>query len=123
MTKSIWMAFAEFLQANGYDTKMWERGYTSDEANEVCHRMTTWWQHDLALSGECLMLWSTRDGIRFSGDSELVYALNGTGYLLPNPFLEGDAEGFLVTLQNIAAGKLSQLFATSLRGRVLYNAH
>lgn len=101
---------------------MWEHGYSSDDANEVCHRLSEWVQTALSLPGECLVLWSKQDGIRFTGDSELVYAMSGTAYLLPNPFLEGDPEGFIVAMQKIVEGHVSELFAIELQSRVLYNA-
>ncbi|MCY0875836.1 MAG: hypothetical protein OWT28_06160 [Firmicutes bacterium] len=122
MAKSIWMAFADFLKRHGYSTTMWESGYSCGDANEVCRHVTAWMQQDLSLPGECLMLWAKREGTSFSGDSELIYAVDDNGLLLPNPFLEGDAEGFITALQKIMEGKSNELFVIALQSRVLYNA-
>lgn len=122
MTKSVWMTFATFLKSNGFSASMWENGCTSDEANAVCHALTHWLQSEWELPGEFLLLWTRRDGIAFQGDHELVYAEDGLAYLLPNPFLEGDPEGFITMLQTILAGDRSTLFSVSLQSRLLYNA-
>lgn len=114
--------FAKFLQAHQYDTKMWEHGYSPDDVNEVCHELSAWASQTFGLQGEFIVLWAEQDGITFAGDSELAYADAGTGYLLPNPFIEGDVEGFVVGLQHIVNGDMGDLYQVEVRGRVLYNA-
>lgn len=122
MAQSVLLSFANFLKSHEYSTRMWEHGYTVEDVNQVCHELTTWAQTALELAGEFIVLWSERDDIYFSGDSELAYTVNGHAYLLPNPFIEGDSEGFVVALHTILAGHETQLFAMEIQARVLYNA-
>jgi len=119
---SLLTAFAAFLKEHDYSTTMWEHGYTQDEANDVCHALTTWATEAQGLTGEFIMLWSMRDDLSFSGDSELAYAVAGCAYLFPNPFIEGDAEGFLSALQNVMNGRLDDLYQAPIESRLLYNA-
>jgi hypothetical protein len=122
MALSVLTAFAQFLSSHKYSTSMWENGYGWNEANEVCHELTTWAQSVLELPGEFLVLWSDQEETKFFGDNELGYALEGVAYLLPSPFIEGDSEGFVTALQRIIHGGLNELYAVDIRGRVLYNA-
>lgn len=122
MTQSVAVEFAKFLRDKEYGTRMWERGYTQDDANGVCHALSEWVRDVVKMDGEFVMVWGQRDGTRFSGDSELTYLAGGQGYLLPNPFIEGAAEEFVGALQHIVQGRTDQLFATSVGGRILYNA-
>lgn len=116
------MTFAKFLHTEKYDTRMWENGYTMNDVNGVCHALTTWGKDVFGLTGDFVMIWAVQDGIQFSGDSELAYVVDGRGFLLPNPFIEGDAEGFVVALAQIVQGDTAQLYAVTPRSRVLYNA-
>lgn len=118
----VFSAFARFLQENEYSTTMWESGYTPAEANEVCAGLTDWGQTQLGLKGEFLVLWSKQDGTQFSGDSELIYVQDGQAYLLPNPFLEGDPDGFLTSLLRILDGALAELYPIEIQSRILFNA-
>lgn len=122
MTQSPLTSFALFLRDHQYSTRMWENGYTPAEANGVCHHLTEWAQTNWALDGEFLMLWASREGAGFFGDSELVYVLGRKAHLIPNPFLEGDAEGFVVAFQKILSGELGELYSLSVAERVLFNA-
>ncbi len=122
MPESVAVAFAKFMQAASYHTRMWERGYTQDETNGVCAAMSTWGHQTFGFDGDFVMLWSQREDTRFFGDSELTYVTEHGGYLLPNPFIEGVAEEFLAALQYIVRGEFSQLYKTSVQGRVLFNA-
>lgn len=122
MPESIALAFAKFMQAANYDTRMWERGYTQDAANGVCAALSKWGHEKLGLEGDFLMVWSVRNGTRFSGDSELTYITAEAGYLLPNPFIEGVAEEFLAALGYVTRGEFGHLYKTSVSGRVLFNA-
>lgn len=122
MAQSVLLSFALFLKTHAYTTSMWEQGYSADDVNQVCHELTKWAQDELGLPGEFLVLWSRQDGITFSGDSELVYANGDKAYLLPNPFIEGDSEGFVVALTTIVAGNEATLYETEIGARVLYNA-
>ena len=114
--------FAKFLQDHQYSTRMWDGGYTPEESNAVCHDLTQWAEGAWQLPGEFLMLWSRAEETQFSGDSELVYFVNDIAYLLPNPFIEGDAEGFVQTLSTIVAGHVETLYSVPIQQRVLYNA-
>lgn len=122
MALSVLTAFAKFLGENQYTTSMWENGYNSDEVNEVCHALTTWAQRVLDVTGEFLILWSSCNDTQFSGDNELIYAVDGAGYLIPNPFLEGDSEGFVTALQRILHDGLDELYTVEIHSRILYNA-
>lgn len=122
MAQSVLLSFANFLKSHEYSTRMWEQGYQAEDVNEVCHELTEWAQTALELPGEFVVLWSRRDGIQFSGDSELAYTTDGHAYLVPNPFIEGDSEGFVVALNSILAGLADQLYETNIEARVLYNA-
>jgi hypothetical protein len=122
MTLSILTAFAKFLQEHGYSTTMWEGGYRPEEANQVCHALTEWGQHTLQLDGEFLVLWTALVDTQFSGDNELIYVSHDKAYLIPNPFIEGDSEGFVSSLQRILHGKLEELYEVPMRRRILYNA-
>ncbi|QQE77788.1 hypothetical protein [Alicyclobacillus sp. SO9] len=119
---SVLLSFAEFLRNHEYTTSMWENHYTSNDVNQVCHHLTKWAQTAFGLDGEFLILWSRQEGMNFEGDSELCYLTDGTAYLLPNPFIEGDAEGFVVALQGILHNDVSDLYETPVVSRVLYNA-
>lgn len=101
---------------------MWERGYTPAESNEVCAALTDWGQIQLGLQGEFLVLWSKQEGTHFSGDSELIYMQGAAAYLLPNPFLEGDSDGFLTALLRLLDGATEELYPTKIRSRILFNA-
>jgi hypothetical protein len=119
---SVVIEFAKFLQEHQYSTEMWGSGYTSAESNGVCHDLTKWGQTTWQLPGEFLMLWSRSQDTQFLGDSELVYFINDLAYLLPNPFIEGDAEGFVLALATIVAENVESLYSVTIRQRVLYNA-
>ncbi|PWI58357.1 hypothetical protein [Sulfoacidibacillus thermotolerans] len=121
MTISIPLSFAKFLQAHVFSTTMWENGYDSDESNRVCAAMTEWAQRDLGISGEFVIIWSANQGAVFSGDCELAYLHANRAYLLPNPYLEGNAEGFIHALQKIVEGHWSELYDVPFSHRVLYN--
>lgn len=122
MALSVLSAFAKFLNQHNYSTLMWESGYGQDAANDVCHELTAWARDVFQIDGEFLMLWTHREDTRFFGDSELAYAAAGKAYLVPNPFLEGDAEGFVTALHRIVENEVGELYAVDIQGRVLYNA-
>jgi hypothetical protein len=122
MSLSVLAAFAKFLQDNQYSTRMWEGGYSSDDVNEVCHRLTQWAQRELGLPGEFLILWSELDGTRFSGDNELIYLADDRAFLVPNPFIEGESEEFIATLQRIVHGRFGELYEVPVQRRILFNA-
>ncbi len=122
MTLSVLTAFAKFLKEHGYRTTMWEGGYSPEEVNQVCHALTEWATQTLQLDGEFLVLWTQLVDTQFSGDNELIYVSAGKSYLIPNPFIEGDSEGFVTSLQRILQGKVEELFEVSVRRRILYNA-
>lgn len=118
----VFSAFARFLEEHQYSTTMWEKGYTTGQANEVCAALTEWGQRQLGLIGEFLILWSKQEGTRFSGDSELIYVQESQAYLLPNPFIEGDPDGFLTSLLRLLDGAADELYPASIRSRILFNA-
>lgn len=122
MTPNVLTSFAVFMRDHGYTTRMWENGYTAALANDVCHAMTEWFQTTFQSSGEFVVLWSNGDGVSFSGDSELVYLEDGIAYLVPNPYIEGDSEGFVTALMKIVHGYKVELYQTEVQNRVLYNA-
>lgn len=122
MAISVLMLYGKLMKDHGYTTKMWEDGYGANEANDVCHELTKWAQEDLQLDGEFLVLWTYLNGTEFSGDNELVYVDAQGAYLIPNPFLEGDSEGFIVGMQKILNGDPSDLYEVSIQNRILYNA-
>ncbi|MHB1681809.1 MAG: hypothetical protein ACYCYO_03135 [Bacilli bacterium] len=122
MVQSVLLAFALFLQKHGYSTSMWEDGYTPDDANLVCREMAVFAHDTLGLQGDFIVLWAQSDGIVFSGDSEFAYCMNDRAYLMPNPFIEGDSEGFVASLLHIVNGASQQLYEVFVRHRVLYNA-
>jgi hypothetical protein len=122
MSLSLLASFAKFLQDNQYSTRMWEGGYGSAEVNEVCDRLTQWAKRDLGLTGEFLILWTALDGTQFSGDNELIYLVDDRAYLIPNPFIEGESEEFIATLQRIVHGRFGELFEVPMQRRILYNA-
>lgn len=101
---------------------MWDDGYSSNDSNEVCHHLTQWIQSVWGVDGEFLMLWSEYEDAKFEGDSELAYFTDGLAHLMPNPFIEGDAEGFIVALATILEGAGDSLYRVSIGKRVLYNA-
>lgn len=119
---SVVIELAKFLQEHLYSTRMWDSGYTPAQSNEVCHDLTQWAEGVWQLPGEFLMLWSRAEETQFFGDSELVYFVNDIAYLLPNPFIEGDAEGFVQTLSTIVAGHVETLYGVPIQRRILYNA-
>lgn len=118
----VFAAFARFLQEHEYSTMMWEKGYTPSEANEVCAALTEWGQVQLGLEGEFLVLWTKQVGTQFSGDSELIYLQGTEAFLLPNPFLEGDSDGFLTSLLRLRDGAAEELYPTKIQSRILFNA-
>jgi len=122
LATSVLLSFVKFLQSNQYSTSMWEKGYSPNESNEVCHRLTEWAQNELDSPGEFVMMWATLDDITFCGDSELAYTNDGNGYLVPNPFIEGDAEGFTAALQLVLQNQLQQLYTVQVNKRILFNA-
>jgi hypothetical protein len=122
MTLSVLTAFARFLQERNYSTTMWEGGYSPEEVNQVCHALTEWALKTLQLDGEFLVLWTQLVDTEFSGDSELIYVSADKAYLVPNPFIEGEFEGFVTSLQRILQGKWEELFEVSVHRRILYNA-
>lgn len=122
MARSVVTSLAKFMQQHGYTTRMWEHGCTPEEANAVCYELTEWMRGELAVDGEFLLVWSKRQGTSFSGDNELCYLMEEKAYLMPNPFLEGDAEGFVVACQAIVSGRVNELYTTDVRERILYNA-
>jgi hypothetical protein len=122
VTLSVLTAFAKFLSRHEYSTTMWENAYGAKDANDVCHELTLWTQNELQLDGEFLILWSRLDGTNFSGDNELVYVLDDHAYLIPNPFIEGDSEGFVVALQTIISRNYAELYRVQIQNRILYNA-
>jgi len=122
MSISPLVSFAKFLSEHEYNTTMWENGITPGDANEVCHELTEWAKHAFALPGEFIVLWSEQDGIQFKGDNELAYAVDGTAYLFPSPFLEGESEGFVSALLRVLGGSFDQLFSCPVKSRVLFNA-
>jgi len=118
----VFSSFARFLEEHKYTTTMWETGYSAAQSNEICAALTQWGQSAMSLNGEFLMLWSEQVETKFRGDSELVYAVDGLAYLLPNPFLEGDSEGFLGALVHLVQGNQDDLYSTPIRSRILFNA-
>jgi hypothetical protein len=122
MTLSVITEFAKFLRDHGYTTRMWEGGFSSDDVNQVCHELTGWGKTTLGLTGEFIVLWSAKNGIEFSGDSELIYTTGEDAHLIPNPFIEGDSEGFVTAVTKIVQGFEKELYPVELRERILYNA-
>ena len=122
LAKSVMMEFARFLRDHSYTTSMWDSGYTAADSNGVCHELTKWFQQTWGQAGEFLMLWSSVNDTQFSGDSELVYLVDGRAHLIPNPFIEGDAEGFVLALAAIVEGHDNTLYSVQIKQRILYNA-
>lgn len=122
MTHSVVMSFANFLQKQSFSTTMWDKGYGPDEVNKVCGEMTRFMQAELGIPGEFIVLWAESDGIIFYGDSELAYAVDERAYLLPNPYIEGDSEGFVSALLKITSGLQAELYDVPMKHRVLFNA-
>jgi hypothetical protein len=122
MAPSVITEFVKFLRDHGYTTRMWEGGFTSDDVNKVCHELTVWGQTTFGLVGEFIVVWSVKNDIQFSGDCEMVYAAGASAYLIPNPFIEGDSEGFLTALTKIVQGIEKELYPVELKQRILYNA-
>lgn len=122
MSISPLVSFAKFLSEHQYNTSMWEHGTSPNEANSVCHELTEWGKREFQLPGEFIVLWSTQEGIHFSGDNELAYTVDGIAYLFPNPFLEGDSEGFISAFLRVLNGSFNQLFSCPIQSRILFNA-
>lgn len=122
MAQAPLLEFAKFLKEHNYTTQMWDGGYTPERSNGVCHQLTEWARQVFELPGEFLMLWSEVEGTQFTGDSELVYFSENLAHLVPNPFIEGDAEGFVVALATIISGASDTLYRVPIKQRVLYNA-
>ena len=123
MSQSPAIPFAKFMQNHKYTTTMWEGGVLPSTTNDVCHAMTVWLQESLGASGEFITVWSHLDDVTFSGDNELAYVTSqGQAFLLPSPYIEGDAEGFIQCLRRILDEDFTSLFATTIGRRILYNA-
>lgn len=119
---SVSLSFAKFLQDHKYTTQMWETPYTFETVNDVCQRLSLWGRTELNLQGEFLVIWAEQVGDSFRGDNELVYLIQDKAYLLPNPFIEGDAQGFIAALAHILEGEWGEFYEISLRKRYGYNA-
>lgn len=124
VVKNVLTSFAMFLKHKGYTTRLWENSFTSADVDAVCNALSEWAQTEWNLPGEFLMLWSRREHGMFVGDSELIYfeSAESNAYLVPNPFLEGDAEGFVVAVQAIVNGRQSELYRVMIQAREMYNA-
>ncbi len=122
MAISIAVSFAKFLRENAFSTSMWAGGYSPDDVNVVCEKMTEWAHEELRIKGEFLVLWGESDGIQFRGDRELGYVDGERAYLLPNPYIEGDSVGFITSMAKIVTGLQSELYDVIVIHRILHNA-
>lgn len=114
--------FARFLADHGYTTTMWENGFHSEDANEVCQTLSQWFQEKTHLDGEFLIIWGALDGVRFSGDAELAYFDGQQAYVMPNPFLEGNGDAFVAALDALAHDRKDLLYPAEIQKRILFNA-